>query len=110
MVQMGVLRTSKNQAILVTDSTKEQDKGRPKGKEPKAYDLNPNENQNTSEGDSGSKKKKFFEKKMCPYCMRGFHPEDSCMKKTLNQLKALCVQNNIALPQGVVISDDEEKT
>ena len=42
--------------------------------------------------------------------MRGFHPEDSCMKKTLNQLKALCVHNNIALPQGAKMSDDEDQT
>ena len=64
----------------------------------------------TFEGDFGSKKKKKFEKKKCPYCMRGFHPEDSCMKKTLHRLKALCVQNNISLPQRVVMSDDEEQT
>ena len=38
--------------------------------------------------------------------MRGFHPEDSCMKKTLNQMKDLCVQNNISLTQGVEMSDD----
>ena len=42
--------------------------------------------------------------------MRGFHPEDSCMKKTLNQLKDLCVQKNISLPQGAEMSDDEEYT
>ena len=41
--------------------------------------------------------------------MRGFHPEDSCMKKTLDQMKALCVQNNIALPRRTVMSDDEEQ-
>ena len=42
--------------------------------------------------------------------MRGFHPEDSCMKKNLDQLKALCVQNNIFLPQGAEMSNDEEQT
>ena len=42
--------------------------------------------------------------------MRGFHPEDSCMKKTLDQLKALCVQNNISLPQGADMCDDGDKT
>ena len=44
---MGVIHTSKNQSLPVTDSTKAQAKGIPKGKEPK-------ENQKTSEGDSGS--------------------------------------------------------
>ena len=84
LVQMGVLHTSKNQALLVTDSTKAQAKGRPKGKEPKASDSKPKENQKTSEGALGSKKKKMFEKKMCPCCMRGFHPEDQCMKKQVD--------------------------
>ena len=61
-----------------------QAKGRPKGKEPKAVDSKPKENQKTSEGALGSNNKKRFKEKKCPYCMRGFHPEDSCMKKTLN--------------------------
>ena len=81
---MGVIQTSKDQALLVTDSTKVQDKGRPKGKDPKAADSNPKENQKTYEGASNSKKNKKFEKKKCPYCMKGFHPEDSCMKNTLD--------------------------
>ena len=86
LVQMEVIQTSKDQALLVIDSTKAQAKGGPNGKEKK------------------------FEKKKCPYCMKGFHPEDSCMKKTLNQLKALCVQKNIALPHGAEMFDNEENT
>ena len=42
--------------------------------------------------------------------MRGFHPKDLCMKKTLDHMKALCVQKNISLPKRVVISYDEEQT
>ena len=60
---MGVIKTSKDQALLVTDSTKAQAKGRPKGKEHKTTDLKPKENQNTYEGASGFNKKKRFEKK-----------------------------------------------
>ena len=63
---MGFIKTSKDQDLLVAYSTKAQDKRRPKGKEPK-------ENQTNFEGASGSNKKKKFEKKKCPYCMRGFH-------------------------------------
>ena len=51
---MGVIQSSKDQALLVTDSTKAQAKGRPKGKEPKEN------HKTTSEGASGSKKKKKF--------------------------------------------------
>ena len=32
------------------------------------------------------------------------------MNKTLDQLKYLCVHNDIALPQGEEMFDDEEKT
>ena len=56
------------------------------------------------------RKRRSSKRKKCPYCTRGFHAEDSCMKKTLDQLTALCVQNNIALPQGVEMFDDEEQT
>ena len=79
---MGVIKTYEDQAFLDIDSSNEQAKGKSKKKEPKGADLN----QQTSEGSSDSKKKK----KKCPYCMRGFHLEDSCMKKNLDHMKSLC--------------------
>ena len=94
-MQMGVIKSFEDQYFLVTNSSKVQEKGKSKKKEPKATDSN----QQTFERASDSKRKK----KKCPYCMRGFHPEDSCMKKTLDQMKALCVQNNISLPQRAVM-------
>ena len=84
-----VIKTSKEQALLVTDSNKAQAKGKYKGKEHKTTDLKPKENDKTFEGASDSKKKKKFEKKMCPYCMRGLHLEDYCMKKQVDQLTTL---------------------
>ena len=78
---MGVLQTSKNQALMKSDSINVQDKGKHKGKEPKASDSKPKESQKSSEGDLGFKKKKKFDKTKCPYCMRGFHPKSQCMKK-----------------------------
>ena len=42
--------------------------------------------------------------------MMGFHPEDSCMKKTLDQMKYICLNKNISLPQSLLRSDYEEKT
>ena len=86
---MGVIKTSKDQALLVTDSSKAQAKGKSKKKEPKAAGSKPKQNQQTSKGASGSKKNNKFKNKMCPYCMRGFHPENSCLKKQVNQLTSL---------------------
>ena len=61
-IGMGVIKTSKDQALLVSDSSKAQAKGKSKKKEPKAADLNPKHNQQTLEGASDSKQKKKFEK------------------------------------------------
>ena len=89
------------------DSTNAQDKGRHKGKEHKAFDSNPKENQNTYEGASGSKKKKNIDKNICPYCTRVFHLEDECMKKQIDQLSAVLKHNNISLPQRAKNPDEE---
>ena len=56
---MGVLKTSKDQSLLVFDSSKVQAKGKSKKKEPKAAESKPKQNQQASERASGSKKKKL---------------------------------------------------
>ena len=50
LVQMGVLQASKNQALLMSDSTNAQAKGNHKGKYPKASDSKPKESRKSSEG------------------------------------------------------------
>ena len=95
---MGVIKTSKDQALLVTKSNKAKAKGKSNQKDPKAADPKPKQNQQTSEGASSSKKKKF-ENNIFPYCAKGFHHEDNCMKKQINQLSTLLKQHTIALPQ-----------
>ena len=72
LVQMGVIQTSKNQALLMSDSNNVQARGKHKGKDPKDTDSKPNENHRSFDGASGSKKKTNFEKNRCPYYMRGF--------------------------------------
>ena len=71
---MGVIKTSKDQTLRETDSTKAQAKGKSNGKDPKLVDLNPKQNQKTFKEAQRYKNKKKFENNMCPYCMRGFHP------------------------------------
>ena len=117
LVHMEVLQTSKNQALLMTnsallmtDSTNAQDKGRHKGKEPKVSDSKPKESQKSSEGALRSKNEKKFEKTKCPYCMRGFHLENQCMKKQIDQLLALLKKNHISLPQRAKNSNDGKLT
>ena len=44
LVQMGVIQTSKNQALLMIESNNAQARGKHKGKETKNTDSNPKEN------------------------------------------------------------------
>ena len=80
LVQVGVIQSSKNQELLITDSNNAQERRKHKGKDPKAIDSNPKENQRSSNGASSSNK----ENTKCPYCMRGFHLESQCMKNTID--------------------------
>ena len=67
LVQMGVIQTSKNQALFVGDSNNAQARGKHKGKETKNIDSKTKENQKSFDGASGSKKKNKFKKTRCPY-------------------------------------------
>ena len=96
-----MLQTSKNLALLDGDSSNAQ----AKGKDTKNIDSKPKENQKSSDGASGSKKKKKFEKALCSYCMRGFHLEISCMKKIIDQMEKLLEQHNIAFLEGARNTD-----
>ena len=102
---MGVIQTSKYQSLLVTGSSKAQAKGKSKKKEPKAVDSKPIQNQQASEGASGSKKKKF-EKKLCPYCEKGYHLEEHCMRKQLDEMSTLLKQHNIAPPRATKLDEE----
>ena len=48
---------------------------------------------------SGSRKNKqrCKEKTKCSYCSRGFHPEISCMKRTIDHISLLLEKSNIIL-------------
>ena len=62
----------------------------------------------TFKGASGSKKKKF-EKNLCTYCKKGYHLEDYCMRKQLDEMLTLLKQHNIA-PLRAKKPDEEPKT
>ena len=91
---MGVIHTSKDQSLLVTESSKAQAKGKTKNKDSKVANLKPKQNQQASKRAFGSKKKKFG-KKLCPYCEKGYHLEDHCMRKELDEMSTLLKKHNI---------------
>ena len=86
MIHMGVLKSSKNNDLLVGDSKNAQEKWNQRGKEKKNIDFKPKEKKNPLVGSSVSKnnKNKKFEKDKFSYCMRVFHPKNRCMKKTID--------------------------
>ena len=82
-----------------------------RGKENKNTNSKPNENKKYFDRALGSKKKKKkFEKALCSYCMRGFHRQNSCMKKTINKMEKILEKHNISLPEGVKKTDSREET
>ena len=98
LIRIGVIQTSKDQDLLVIDSSKAQEKGKSKKREPKEADSKPKQNQQAFEGASGSKKRKFG-KRLCPYCENGFHLEDRCMRKKLDEMSSLLKHHNIVPPR-----------
>ena len=48
---------------------------------------------NTNKGNQGNENIK------CSYCGKGFHPENSCTKKNLDEMTLLLENNNINLPE-----------
>ena len=99
---MGALKASNNQSLLDGKTNNAQAKGKKKGKENTNNDFNPKDKKNPSEGASGSKKDKHkkFDKAKFSYCKRGNHPDNMCMKKTIDQMFRLLEHDNISLPIG----------
>jgi hypothetical protein len=85
LVQMGAIKHSKNQALASSNAPKSSGKDKKKGtgkfpeskKERSAQYLD-----NSSE----PKGKKNKEKKLCIYCSKFFHPEENCMRKTIDEM------------------------
>ena len=76
MIQMGVVKASKNQALLVGETKNVKAKGKQKGKEKRSTNFKLKHKHNPSEGSAGSNKDKHknFGKAKWSYCKRGNHP------------------------------------
>jgi hypothetical protein len=91
LVQIDAINHSKNQALAATDAPKSNGKDKEKGtgkfpeskKERFAQSL-----ENSSEPNGKKKKKK--EKTLCSYCSKFFHPEENCMRKTIDEMAKNC--------------------
>ena len=88
MIQMGALRDSKYQALLVGETKNVKEKGKQKGKDKRNNKFEPKEEFDPSDGATGSKKDKYqrFDKGKCSYCKKGNHTDKYCMNKTIDQM------------------------
>ena len=113
LVQMGIIRSSKDQALFV--SGPKDLKGKGKNNQKSKFDApNTKEKNQQHEEPSGSKKHKNKgnqgkEKVKCSYCGKGFHLEHACMKNNIDEMNSLLERNNINLPESVRKRDHQDQ-
>ena len=79
-------------------------KGNPKPKNSKFPEKKKNprkpKSSDASSNPSKEKDKKGKENAKCTYCHKGWHPERSCMKNTIDTMAKLLEKNNIPAPDS----------
>ena len=76
-------------------------KGKQKANNLKQAEKRKSEKPKSNDGGSNppkEKDEKGKEKTKCTYCHKGWHPESSCMKKTIDQMAQLLEKNSIPIP------------
>ena len=102
---MGIIISSKDQALFIGGPKATNGKGKQNNQNTKFDAPNPKEKPHQLDEPSGSRKnknkgKEGKEKVKCFYCKMGFHPEISCMKKQLDDMKLILDNNNVNPPEG----------
>ena len=92
LIQMGIIRSSRYQALFAGGPKVANDKWKQK-------DESPMEKEQSNEP-SGSKRSKENGKgkTLCSFYGRGFHPESSCMRRTIDEMALLLKKHNITVP------------
>ena len=116
LVMLGTIKPSKYQALVAGD-LKVDSKSKKKYKKPHEQKRDKSKSQEEPSGSKKNfqKKKNKGEVSKCTYCSKGYHPENSCMKKKIDMLTQLLEKNNISLPnlskkrEGGSNSEDKEE-
>ena len=90
LVQMGTIKSTKDQYLAAGFSN--QAKAKNKSKDSKQQEKKKQEKPKTLDGVSNPRKdkdKKKQEKEKCTYCNKGWHPESTCMNKTIDIMAQL---------------------
>ena len=101
---MGIIRSSKDHALVAGGPKVVNDKGKKK-------DESPMEKEQSNEPSSSKRSKKNEKgKTLCSYRGRGFHPESSCMRRTIDVMTILLEKHNITVPIGTRKAGHREET
>jgi hypothetical protein len=96
LIKMGTIKTPKCMHLLCMKADKSNSKSKQKGKGKKDPDPRKGGNFKPSDESSSSKEGKGKKgKSKCSYCNHGYHPESSCMKKTIDLMAQTLQQNNL---------------
>ena len=100
---MGIIESSKYQALFVGGPKATNGKGNKNNQKTKFDSPNKKEKIQQHDEPSNSRKNKNKgrqnkENIKCSYSRKGFHPKHSCMKKKLDEMTLLLKQKNINLP------------
>ena len=104
LIQMGIIQSFRDQALVAGGPKVEHDKGKKKdesrvdkehSKDPLALKIS---------------KKNGKGKTLCSYFGRGFHPEISCMRRTIDDMDLPLKKHNIAVPSSARKYDHREET
>lgn len=97
LIKMGTLKNSSVHALVVHGSGKNKSKSnqQSKGNEKKEPYPRKEGNPKPLDGSTSSKEKDKKGKSKCSYCNHGYHPESSCMKKTIDLMAQTLQQNNL---------------
>jgi hypothetical protein len=97
LIKMGTIKGSNVHALVVHESnntfnlkSKQKGKGKAHSEQKKEGNSKPFDDSSSSKGGKGKKGKS-----KCGYCNRDYHPESSCMKKTIDLMAKALQQNNL---------------
>ena len=104
LIQMGIIRSSKDQALVAGGPKVANDKGKKRDKShvKKEWSNDPSSLKRSKKNDKG--------KTLCSYCGMGFHPESSCMRRTIDEMALLLKKHNISAPASARKDEHIEDT
>ena len=99
---MGDIHHSKHQALTASEG---KDKQKEKGK-----NIDPSEEKSSQFLEKSYKPKgnKKNERKLCNYCFKGYHSEDTCMRKQIDEMAKLLQQHNFTVSENAKKRDEDK--